>query len=409
MTTPTPLNALRGKHLVLGVTGGVAAYKAAELARELQRAGATVQAVLTEAATHFVGTATFQALTGRPAFTDLWDPRITNGMAHIELSREADAIIVAPASADFMAKLVQGRADDLLSTLCLARNAKTCPLLVAPAMNVEMWDAPATQRNVAQLAADGAYILGPGKGDQACGETGMGRMLEPLDLVALIARAFGPQPLAGKQALVTAGPTEEPIDPVRVITNSSSGRMGYAIAEALRDTGATVTLVSGPTALADPVGITVHRVQTAAQMASAVKAQLKGQHLFFSVAAVADYTPVTPAKEKIKKKDDALTIKLAPTEDILKFVALQKSAPFCVGFAAESNDVLKFAQEKRKKKGIPVIIANHAPSAIGAADNEVTIIDDAGQHALPRGPKEHVAKAIVAHIAHLYLNTSKKK
>jgi phosphopantothenoylcysteine decarboxylase / phosphopantothenate---cysteine ligase len=382
------------RRLLLGVTGGIAAYKVAELARLLQRNNVEVQVAMTEAATRFVGAATFQALTGKPVITDLWDASFANNMAHIELSRGVDAILVAPASADFMAKLAHGLADDVLSTTCLARN---CPLLVAPAMNVEMWEKPATQRNVATLRADGIAILGPAAGDQACGEVGMGRMLEPEELLDAVLAFLAPKKLAGRKVIVTAGPTFEAIDTVRGITNLSSGKMGYAIADAVAALGAEVTLVSGPTALAPPAQVHFVYVTSAAEMANAVKAHVAGSDYFFAVAAVADYTPVARSNRKLKKTAEPMELKLKPTEDILAYVAALPNGPFCVGFAAESEDLAQYAQAKRVRKKIPMIVANLVQHTIGKEENEVTIYDDHGAHALARAPKSKIAHGIVAH------------
>ena len=405
-----PMHALPVRRIVLGITGGIAAYKAAELTRALKKAAIEVQVIMTDGAQAFITPTTLQALSGNRVHTDLWDASIPNNMAHIELSRGADAILVAPASADFMAKLANGLCNDLLSTLCIARNAAECPLLLAPAMNREMWENPATQRNVARLRADGVIILGPDEGDQACGETGLGRMLEPEALLESIesfyAARSSPKLLAGKTALVTAGPTFEPINPVRGITNSSSGKMGYAIAVALRDAGADVTLVSGPTALAEPAGVSTIRVQTAKQMHAAVMDNIAQADLFFAVAAVADYTPTQPQTRKMKKSPDDLQLALQPTVDILAAVAALSPAPFCVGFAAESHNVVEYARKKRENKRIPMIVANLATAAIGADDNEVIIIDAAGDHPHTRGRKAEVARAIVNHAAQLYLAAS---
>lgn len=386
--------------IVLGITGGVAAYKSCELTRLLVKGGFAVDVVMTEAATRFVTPATFQALTGRPVWTDAWDARDARAMPHIELTRGALGILVAPASANFMARVAHGLADDLLTTLCVARPA-TCPLLVAPAMNVEMWQQAPTMRNVERLRADGVAILGPGRGDQACGETGDGRMLEPEELHAAVAGLASPKLLKGRRILITAGPTEEPIDPVRVITNTSSGKMGYAIAQAAADAGATVCLVSGPTALAAPAGVTRIAVKTARQMFAAVQAQVPGADVFIAVAAVADYYVKEYSEKKLKKNEHhpGLTLELAENPDILKWVASQPQPPFCVGFAAESHDVLENAEVKRRRKGIPLLVANRAQDAFGRDDNEVTLIDDAGRHALPRGPKSALARDIVAHLA----------
>lgn len=386
--------------LVLGITGGIAAYKCCELVRLCVKAGIAVDVVMTEAATRFIAPATFQALSGRPVWTDLWDPRDPRSMAHIELSRGAGGILVAPASADFMARVANGLAGDLLSTLCLARQPGS-PLLVAPAMNVEMWQQPPTRRNVARLAEDGIAILGPGRGDQACGETGDGRMLEATELFAHVAALFAPKLLAGRRVLITAGPTEEPIDPVRVITNTSSGKMGYAIAQAAANAGATVCLVSGPTALATPAGVTRINVKTARQMFEAVKAQVTGAGIFIAVAAVADYYVKEFSERKLKKREHhpGLTLELSENPDILKWVADLPTAPFCVGFAAESHDVLENADAKRRRKGIPLLVANRAQDAFGRDDNEITLIDDNGRHPLPRGSKTDLARDIIVHLA----------
>ena len=396
------------KCVVLGITGGIAAYKSAELVRLLIKAGIDVQVVMTEAGTRFITPTTMQALSGKPVFTDTWDARIANNMAHIELSRGANAILIAPASADFIAKIANGLADDLLSTLVLARQP-TCALLIAPAMNKEMWENAATQRNIARLVADGVTILGPDSGDQACGETGMGRMLEPdalcTDVIENITAATATKPLAGRHALVTAGPTFEPIDPVRGLTNMSSGKMGYAIAEALRNAGADVVLVSGPTSIAPPARITIHRVTTSSQMLDAVRTNISGVDLFFAVAAVADYTPAAPKAQKMKKSTENLSIPVVPTTDILAWVASQPSPPFCVGFAAESDNIVENARKKREKKGISMIVANSAMSAIGADDNQVTIIDAAEEYPLVRAPKAEIARQVIDHAIKLYAAT----
>jgi len=391
---------LKGKSIVLGVTGGIAAYKAAELARLLVRAGARVDVVVTEAATHFVGTATFQALTGRPVWSDQWDPRQQNGMAHIDLSRDADAIVVAPASANFMAKLVYGLADDLLSTLCLARD---CPLLAAPAMNRQMWENPATQRNIAQLATDDVTLLGPASGEQACGETGPGRMLEATEIFDDLVAFFQPKRLAGKRVLLTAGPTFEALDPVRGLTNSSSGKMGFALARACAEAGAEVTLVAGPVSLATPRGVARRDVQSAMQMREAVMQSVGNSDIFIGVAAVADYRPAAPATHKIKKvgKQAALTIELTENPDILAEIASLPAAPFCVGFAAESRDLAKYAESKRIAKKLQLVVGNLVQDGLGGDNNSVILFDDAGQHPLPPAEKIVVARAIVSHIANL--------
>jgi phosphopantothenoylcysteine decarboxylase/phosphopantothenate--cysteine ligase len=388
---------LKGKRILLGMTGGIAAYKAAELARLLGKAGCDVRVAMTEAATRFVTPMTMQALTGQTVWTDLWDPRVSDHMAHIELSRDRELIVVAPASADFMAKVAHGLADDLLSALCLAR---CCPLVLLPAMNVEMWENAATQRNLQVLAGDGVLVAGPAAGDQACGETGMGRMLEPGSIVEEIEAFFQPKLLAGKRVLVTAGPTEEPVDPVRVITNSSSGKMGYAVARAAREAGARVTLVSGPVALPAPAGVERVNVRSAGQMLDAVKPAAKGCDVFIAVAAVADYRVKNPSRQKIKKdaKRD-LTLELERNPDILGWVAAQKDPPFCVGFAAESEDLEANARAKRARKGVPLIAANLAQEALGADESGLTLFDERGEHPLGRGPKIELARKLIAHIA----------
>jgi len=388
---------LKGKRILLGITGGIAAYKAAELTRLLVKAGCDARVVMTEAATRFITPVTLQALSGQTVWTDLWDPRVADNMAHIELSRDRDAVLVAPASADFMAKVAQGLADDLLSTLVLARR---CPLMVAPAMNVEMWQNPATQRNVSRLREDGVQLAGPASGGQACGEMGMGRMSEPAELVADLEFFFQPKRLAGRRVVVTAGPTEEPIDPVRVITNTSSGKMGYAVARAAQEAGARVTLVSGPVGLEAPAGVERVNVRTARQMFDAVKATVKGSDVFIAVAAVADWRVKNASSTKMKKINGrAPTLEFAENPDILAWVAAQRNAPFCVGFAAESENVEANARRKRLKKGVPLIAANRAQDALGADDNALTLYDARGRHALGRGPKLEQARKLVAHVA----------
>ncbi|MBN9422017.1 MAG: phosphopantothenate synthase [Candidatus Accumulibacter sp. 66-26] len=390
---------LQGKRIALGVTGGVAAYKAAELVRLLLKQGATVQVAMTDAATHFVTPVTFQALSGQPVFTDQWDARIGNNMAHIDLSREADALLVAPASADFLAKVAHGLADDLLSTLVLARD---CPLLVAPAMNRQMWENPATRRNVATLRADGVAVLGPGCGDQACGETGLGRMLEPEEIVAELIAHFQPKPLKGRRLLLTAGPTFEAIDPVRGITNLSTGKMGYAIARAAHEAGAEVTLVSGPVALPCPYGVTRIDVTSALQMRDAVLAQTAGSDVFVAVAAVADYRPAAPAEQKIKKDGGTPpAIELTLNPDILAEVAALPHPPLCVGFAAESQKLDEYAEKKRRAKKIPLIVGNLIQNGFGGDDNTLVLFDDDGRHPLPPASKIDLARRLVAHIATL--------
>jgi phosphopantothenoylcysteine decarboxylase/phosphopantothenate--cysteine ligase len=389
--------ALTGKRILLGMTGGIAAYKAAELTRLLVKAGADVRVAMTESATRFVGTATMQALSGQQVWTDLWDARVSDGMGHIELSRDRELILVAPASADFMAKLAQGLCDDLLSTLCAARR---CPLMVAPAMNVEMWQNPATQRNAQTLRADGVQIVGPASGGQACGEMGMGRMTEPADILADLQQFFfQPRQLEGRRVVVTAGPTEEPIDPVRVITNTSSGKMGYAIARAAREAGAEVTLISGPVSLPTPDGVARVDVRTAQQMFDAVKKDVKSADVFISVAAVADYRAKSPSTQKIKKANGHLSLELEENPDILAWVAAQPRPPFCVGFAAESENLAANAKAKLAKKKVPLIVGNLAQEAMGRDDSAITLYDANGEHPLGRGPKLELARKLVEQVA----------
>ena len=392
---------MAGRHIVLGLSGGVACYKAAELTRALVKAGATVQVVMTAAAEQFTTAVTMQALSGRRVYTSQWDPREPNNMAHINLTREADAVLVAPASADLMAKLVHGHADDLLSLMCLARPLDRCPLLIAPAMNREMWAHPATQRNVAQLLADGTVILGPDSGDQACGETGDGRMLEPDDLLADLVAFFQPKPLLGKKVLITAGPTYEPIDPVRGITNLSSGKMGFALARAAVEAGAQVTLVAGPVALQTPRGARRIDVRTALQMFDAVLPVAPAHDVFIATAAVADWRPAAPALHKIKKGADKVVPSFAMTEnpDILAAVAALPNRPYCVGFAAESQDVLKHAREKLLRKNVPLVVGNIGPATFGADDNALTLVDAHGHRELPLADKLTLARQLMADIA----------
>jgi phosphopantothenoylcysteine decarboxylase/phosphopantothenate--cysteine ligase len=393
------MNDLAGKHLVLGLTGGIAAYKTAELARRLQDHGATVQVVMTEGATHFITAVTMQALTGRAVFTDQWDARQPNNMAHIDLSREADAIVVVPASTDFIAKLANGLCDDLLTTMCVARD---CPLLVAPAMNRQMWSHPATQRNVATIRGDGVVVLGPVAGDQACGEIGDGRMLEPDEILEDVIAFFQPKTLAGRRVLITAGPTREPIDPVRAITNHSSGKMGYAIARAAREAGADVTLVSGPTALATPRGVRRIDVETARQMYDVVLPLAAGSDCFVAVAAVADWQVANPATQKIKKPHDGddvgPALRFAPNPDILAAVAALPDAPYCVGFAAETDDLDANAEAKRVRKKIDLVVGNRAHEAFGRDDNALTLYEAGGRTTLARADKLTLARQLVAAI-----------
>ena len=389
--------ALTGKRILLGLSGGIAAYKAAELARLLVRAGADVRVAMTEAATRFITPLTMQALSGQPVWTDLWDARVPDGMGHIELSRDRDLMVVAPASADFLAKVANGQADDLLSTLCAARR---CPLLVAPAMNVEMWQNAAAQRNIARLREDGVRFAGPAAGEQACGEVGLGRMAEPAQILAEIEAMLGPRPLQGRRVLVSAGPTHEPIDPVRVITNLSSGKMGYAVARAAQEAGAQVTLVSGPVSLATPPGVARVDVRTAQEMLEAVKHAAAASDVFISVAAVADYRAKHPSARKLKKANGAgVTLELEENPDILATIAGMKNAPFCVGFAAESEDLARNAREKRSRKKIPLIAANLARDALGGDENAIRLYDERGEHDLGQGSKLELARRLVAHVA----------
>ncbi len=393
----------KNKVLVLGITGGIAAYKSAELVRLLVKANIDVTVVMTDSATKFITPVTMQALSGKPVFIGMWDSSIANAMPHIELSRNADAILIAPASAEFIAKLVHGRADDLLSTLCLARGSDTkpCPLLVAPAMNKQMWENPATQRNIDQLKKDGIAILGPDSGDQACGEIGLGRMLEAEDLLTLINAHFTPKLLAGKRMLITAGATVEMLDPVRAITNLSSGKMGYAIAQAASDMGAEVTLVSGATALAAPKNVNNISAKSAEAMYQAVMKNIGKQDIFIGVAAVADYSPTKPSAQKIKKSESSLTLELAKNKDILAEVASLPNAPFCVGFAAESENLLAHAEAKRKTKKLPLMVANLVVDAMGSDDNSVTLLDKNGAHPLERAPKIEIARLLLQHVANM--------
>jgi phosphopantothenoylcysteine decarboxylase/phosphopantothenate--cysteine ligase len=392
---------LSGRHIVLGLSGGIACYKAAELTRELVKAGATVQIVMTESAEQFITAVTLQALSNRTVYTNQWDAREANNMAHINLTREADAVLVAPASADFVAKLLHGRADDLLSLMCLARPIERCPLLVAPAMNREMWAHPATQRNFAQLAADGASILGPASGDQACGEIGDGRMLEPAELLAEVVAFFQPKLLAGRRVVVTAGPTFEPIDPVRGLTNRSSGKMGFAIARAAAEAGADVTLVAGPVALETPRRVRRIDVTTAVEMHAAVLAEVAQSDVFVATAAVADWRVAKVAGDKIKKTAGGGVpgFDLVENPDILAGVAALAKPPFCVGFAAESGNLVANASAKRARKNVPLIVANLGPATFGQDDNTLTLIDANGARELPRAGKLVLARRLVAEIA----------
>ncbi|OQS35858.1 bifunctional phosphopantothenoylcysteine decarboxylase/phosphopantothenate--cysteine ligase CoaBC [Chromobacterium haemolyticum] len=389
---------MTSKKILLGITGGVAAYKAAELTRLLVKAGHSVEVVMTASATRFVTPATFQALSGHAVYTDLWDERPSNAMAHIDLSRRADVFLIAPATANTLFKLAHGACDDLLSTLAAAR---ACPLIVAPAMNRQMWDNPPNQRNMAQLRADGVAVFGPANGAQACGETGEGRMLEPEEIAELLEGFFCAKVLAGKKVLLTAGPSYEAIDTVRGITNISSGKMGYALARACRDAGAEVTLISGPTGMEAPLGMRRVDAASARQMHDAVMAEVGQSDIFISVAAVADYRVKNPSAHKIKKGATPPTLELEENPDILATVASLPAAPFCVGFAAESQNLLEFAEAKRQRKKLPLLVANLAQQAMGADDNQVVLLDRDGPHSLPSMPKPDVARAIVEHLAKL--------
>lgn len=391
---------LQGKTITLGITGGIAAYKACEVVRLLQKEGATVQVVMTEAATHFVGTATLQALSGQWVWTDQWDQRTQNGMSHISLTRNSDLVLIAPASADFIFKLAHGAGNDLLSTLCLAN---TCPLLIAPAMNREMWANPATQRNLAIVQDDGIEVIGPGSGDTACGEVGDGRMSEPEEIVHAVIRMLQPKHLAGKKVLLTAGPTFEAIDPIRGITNHSSGKMGFALARACRDAGAEVALIAGPCALTTPYGVERTNVTSAVQMHAAVMERVKEVDVFIAVAAVADWRPTQAAPQKIKKWGDSTkmgpSISLIENPDILAEVAKLPKAPWCVGFAAETDDLERNGQIKRQRKGIPLLVANLGQETFGKDDNQLLLIDEQGVEKLDRASKLVLARTLIAGIA----------
>ncbi len=396
---------LSGKHIVLGLTGGIACYKSAELCRLLIKAGATVQVVMTEAAGQFITPVTMQALSGRPVYGSQWDAREPNNMPHINLSREADAIVLAPASADFIARLVQGRSDELLSLICLARPTERVPLLIAPAMNREMWSHPATQRNLRQVADDGAVVLGVGTGWQACGETGDGRMLEPAQLLDDITAFFQPKLLAGQQVLVTAGPTFEALDPIRGITNHSSGKMGFAIARAAHDAGAEVTLVAGPVHLPTPRGVRRVDVTSAQDMLEATVLAAQSATVFVATAAVADWRPAAQSEHKIKKDGSGLppVLHFLENTDILLTVAQSERARrgqlFCVGFAAESENLAMHARAKRERKGIPLLVGNIGPLTFGQDDNALLLVDADGVRELPRAPKLALARELVTEIA----------
>ena len=400
------MQSLLNKKIVLGISGGIAAYKAPELARQLMQEGASVQVVMTEAAQQFVTPVTMQALTGNPVYLSQWDSTIPNNMAHIELSRSADAILIAPASADLMAKLSLGLADDLLTTLCLARD---CPLLLTPAMNKQMWEHAATQRSAQRLASDGVTLLGPASGFQACGEVGMGRMLEPTEITEQLIAFFQKKSLAGKRVLITAGPTFEAIDPVRGITNHSSGKMGFAIARAAVEAGAQVHLIAGPCDLDTPLlatgQITRTNVVSAKEMHAATLSAADSD-VFFAVAAVADWGIAKPAKEKLKRQgNQAPSLEFVANPDILLDIAKSaktkggKPYPYCVGFAAESNDLEKHADEKRKRKGIPMIVGNIGPDTFGSDLNQLIVIDASGSKKIAKAEKLQLARQLIQLVA----------
>ncbi len=392
------MNELNGKRILLGVTGGIAAYKAAELVRLLKKNGADVRAVMTDSGAQFVSPVTLQALSGNPVHTSMWDQSIPNGMPHIELSRDCDLILVAPATADFIAKLAAGRADDLLSTLCLARD---CALMIAPAMNRQMWENPSTQRNIKTLLADGVHLVGPESGEQACGEVGVGRMSEPSLIANEIVSWLQPKLLQNKNVIVTAGPTYEAIDAVRGITNASSGKMGYAVAQAAIDAGANVTLISGKTNLNPPTRARFISIISAQDMFDAVINEVDHSDIFISVAAVADFKVRNPSEHKIKKSQQKLSIEFDETPDILKSVASRKNRPFCVGFAAESQNVEEYARKKRIEKGIPLIAANLVTEALNSDDNSLVLIDEHGTKTLASSSKLEQARQLMMHISGL--------
>ena len=401
------------KHILLGISGGIAAYKSAELVRLLRKQGLRVSVVMTDGAKEFITPLTLATLSGEPVYDSLWDNRsgTDSNIAHINLSREADAMLIAPCTANVMAKIAHGISDDLLTNLVLARDPAKCPLAIAPAMNVQMWGNPATQRNLAQIRADGIHIFGPANGEQACGEIGDGRMIEPTEILSLLPRLFTEQTLAGKRVLITAGPTFEAIDPVRGITNHSSGKMGYALAQAAANAGAQVTLISGKTALPVPFGVTRIDVQSADDMLAACQAQLDGQDIFIAVAAVADWKVAQVATQKIKKAsaDDVPSLNFVQTPDILATIAAQPNAPFCVGFAAESENVIEYAQAKRLKKNIPLIIANQGPSTFGSEYNQASLISEHGVQALQKMRKDDLAPLLIQAIAEQFaLHPAKK-
>lgn len=391
---------LSGKKILLGLTGGIACYKSAEFARAMIKAGASVQVVMTDGAKEFITPLTMQALTGHTVYSNQWDKQIDNNMPHIDLTRQMDAVVIAPCTANFISKLANGLGDDLLSTMCLARPAHI-PFIVAPAMNAEMWKKPATQRNLNQLKEDGTLIMGPASGFQACGEIGDGRMLEPAQMLEEVIAALQPKVLQNRRVLITAGPTFEPIDPVRGITNRSSGKMGYAIARAAREAGANVTLISGPTALDTPYGVDRVDVMTAIEMRDAVMSHISHQDIFISVAAVADWRVANASDQKIKKNKngDKPALEFAENPDILASIAALPDPPYCVGFAAESEKLKQHAEEKRKKKGIPLLVGNIGHETFGKDDNTLILFDETGTLELPHGSKQLLARQLIGQIA----------
>lgn len=408
--TTSAVASLHGKRILLGVTGGIAAYKAAELTRRLKDEGADVRVVMTKGAREFVTPLTFQAVSGNPVGTDLLDPAAEAAMGHIELARWADLVLIAPASADHIAKLAAGMADDLLTTLVLATAA---PVLLAPAMNQQMYAHAATQANLATLKSRGVLLLGPASGNQACGEVGPGRLLEPLELVAMVSAYFVPKSLLGKKIVITAGPTREPIDPVRYLSNHSSGKMGYALAEAAVAAGAETVLVSGPVSLPVPPGVRRLSVESAAEMHAAVMNELAGSVIFIGCAAVADYRLASVATQKIKKTSDELELKLIKNPDILAEVSARPDRPFCVGFAAETEQVLAHAESKLQRKKLDMICANDVSQSglgFGCDDNAVTVLirtaTGVRQQPLPAQNKRLLARALLALVAAEYRQRS---
>lgn len=392
-----------GKHIILGITGGIAAYKSAELARLLKKNGARVTAVMTDGAKKFITPLTFASLTGEAVYDELWQNHagVGSNIAHINLTRDADALIIAPCTANVISKIAHGVADDLLSNLILARDPLRCPMAIAPAMNVQMWNNPATQRNINMVRADGVLVFGPAAGEQACGEMGLGRVLEASEIAQASERFFIPQSLKGKKVLITAGPTFEAIDPVRGITNRSSGKMGYALAHAAVCAGAHVILVSGPTALPTPFGVRRVDVESAQEMLDSCLLHSPAADVFIAVAAVADWRVENPAQQKIKKQHDhdVPSLVFAQNPDILATIAATPAPPFCVGFAAETENIIEFAQMKRIKKGIPLLIANNGPAAFGSDTNQVVLLDDKGTHEQPMQSKTELAHELIAQIA----------